>query len=68
MLVDIGVEVNAQPGRYSNTLQAAPFSDYKKVAQMLVDAGAEVTGQGGGYGILYKRHQGVVMRRWCRCL
>jgi len=41
MLVDAGADVNAQGGRYGNALQAALEGGHEKVAQVLMNAGAD---------------------------
>ena len=43
MLLDAGVDVNAQKGYYDNALRAASERAHEKVVQMLVDAGADTT-------------------------
>jgi hypothetical protein len=40
MLLDAGAEVNAQGGRYGNTLQAASGGGHEKVVQILLEKGA----------------------------
>lgn len=40
MMLDKGVDVNAQGGMYDNALQAASAGDHKKVMEMLLDKGA----------------------------
>ncbi|KAJ5665326.1 NACHT nucleoside triphosphatase [Penicillium maclennaniae] len=47
---DVSVIVDAQGGEYGNALQAASRSGNGKVAQMLLDRGADVNAQGGFYG------------------
>jgi ankyrin repeat protein len=42
MLLDQGADINAQGGEYGSALQAASFSNHKKVVQMLVDQGADI--------------------------
>ncbi|KAI9037068.1 NACHT nucleoside triphosphatase [Aspergillus affinis] len=50
MLLDAGVDVNAQGGKYGNALQAASDRGSKEVVQMLLDSGTDVNTQGGWYG------------------
>ncbi|KAJ9659240.1 hypothetical protein H2198_003244 [Neophaeococcomyces mojaviensis] len=50
ILVDAGVDVNAQGERYGSALQAASDNGHEKVVQILVDAGANVNTQGERYG------------------
>ena len=50
LLLDKGVEVNAQGGKYGNALQAASLRGHEKIIQLLLDKGAEVNAQGGMFG------------------
>ncbi|KAF9639102.1 putative ndt80 like dna-binding family protein [Lasiodiplodia theobromae] len=50
ILLDKGVNVNAQGGEYGNALQAASHLGYEKVVQILLEKGADVNAQGGEYG------------------
>ncbi len=50
LLLDKGVDVNAQGGQYGNALQAASSRGHEKVVQLLLDNGADVNAQGGVYG------------------
>jgi ankyrin repeat protein len=50
MLLDKGVDVNAQVGYYGNALQAASVYGHKEIATLLLDKGADVNAQGGEYG------------------
>ena len=50
MLLDKGVDVNAQGGRYGHALQAASVRGHDQVVRMLLDKGADVNAQGGEYG------------------
>ncbi|KAJ6602411.1 ankyrin repeat domain-containing protein [Mycena vulgaris] len=49
LLVDHGVNVNAQSGQ-CGALQAASYKGHKKIAQLLLECGANVNAQGGEYG------------------
>jgi ankyrin repeat protein len=40
LLLDKGVDVNAQGGHYGNALQAASFRGHKQVVKLLLEAGA----------------------------
>jgi hypothetical protein len=50
MLIDAGVNVNAQGGYYGNALQAALVKGHDKVVQILLNAGADVNAQNEKYG------------------
>ncbi|KAL8906797.1 MAG: hypothetical protein Q9171_006126 [Xanthocarpia ochracea] len=50
MLLEAGVDVNAQGGEYGNALQAASFGGHEKVVDILVRSGADVNARGGKYG------------------
>ena len=50
MLLEAGVDVNAQRGEHGNALQAALSNGHEKVAQMLLDKGANVNAHGGAFG------------------
>ena len=52
MLLDRGVDVNAQGGYYGNALQAALAGGYDELVQILLDKGADVKAPGGKYGII----------------
>lgn len=45
MLLESGVEVNAQDGRYGNVLQAVSCRGHETTVQMLLERGAEVNAQ-----------------------
>ncbi|KAF7574509.1 vegetative incompatibility protein HET-E-1 [Pyrenophora tritici-repentis] len=49
LLLDQGVDVNAQGGRYGNALQAASRKGRWQIVEMLLDKGADVNAQGGEY-------------------
>ena len=49
-MLDKGVNVNAQGGRFSNSLQAALVGGHEQIVKTLLDKGADVNAQGGGYG------------------
>ena len=50
MLIERGMDVNAQAGPHGYALQAASFSGEIKVVQLLIDHKADVNAQGGYYG------------------
>ena len=50
MVVSVINEFNADMAIVAIPLQAASSGGYDKVVQMLMDAGADVNAQGGGYG------------------
>ena len=50
MLIEQGVNVNAQGGYYGNALQAASLRGHEKVVTMLIEQRADVNAQGGYYG------------------
>ena len=50
LLLDRGLDVNAQQGRYANALQAASAKGHTQVVRLLLEAGASVNTQGGKYG------------------
>jgi ankyrin repeat protein len=50
LLLDNGVNINAQGGKYGNALQAASYGGHKAVVQMLLDNGADINAHGGVYG------------------
>ena len=50
ILMDRGMDVNAQGGAYGNALQAASYEGYETVVQMLIRQGADVNACGGRYG------------------
>jgi hypothetical protein len=50
LLLEKGVDVNAQGGYYGNALQAASVGGHKEIVQQLLDKGADVNAQGGLYG------------------
>ena len=50
MLLDKGVDVNAQGVDYGYALQAASVHGYDQVVRMLLDKGADVNAQGGEHG------------------
>jgi ankyrin repeat protein len=49
LLLDAGVDVNAQGGKFGNALQAASVNGYEQVVKLLLDAGADVNAQGGHF-------------------
>ncbi|ELR05748.1 hypothetical protein GMDG_07590 [Pseudogymnoascus destructans 20631-21] len=49
-LIEEGVDVNAQGGRYGNALQAASCKGHDKTVEVLLSKGADVNTQGGRYG------------------
>ena len=49
LLLETGVDVNAQGGRYGNALRAASFHG-GAVVRLLLKTGADVNEQGGKYG------------------
>ncbi len=50
MLIDVGVDVNAQGGYYGNALQAVSVESDNKMVQILIDAGADMNIQDRFYG------------------
>ena len=50
ILLDAGVDVNAQGDRYGYALQAASAYNHEAVVRMLLHAGANVNAQGGYFG------------------
>ncbi|KAL9134056.1 MAG: hypothetical protein Q9175_004768 [Cornicularia normoerica] len=50
MLIERSMDVNAQGGRYGNTLQAASYRGHIDIVRLLLDNGANVNAQGGRYG------------------
>ncbi|KAI0534164.1 hypothetical protein GGR58DRAFT_520604 [Xylaria digitata] len=65
ILLDHGVDVNAQDEEYGNVLAAASFKRYEKIVQMLLDKDANVNDQGGWFGnalqtALYGGHNNIV--------
>ncbi|KAL4888052.1 Pfs, NACHT and ankyrin domain protein [Aspergillus ambiguus] len=50
VLIDRGVDVNAQGGKYGSALQAASVDGDQEIVQLLLDKGANVNAQGGKYG------------------
>ena len=50
MLIDKGVDINAQGGTHGSVLLAASSRGYDEVVQMLLENGADVNAQGGLYG------------------
>ena len=49
-LLEMGVEINAQGGRYGNALQAALYGGHEAIAKLLIENGADGNAQGGYYG------------------
>ena len=49
-LLEKGVDVNAQGGRYGNGLQAASYEGHGAIVRLLLEKGADVNAQGGQYG------------------
>ncbi|KAI4208847.1 MAG: hypothetical protein LQ351_008152 [Letrouitia transgressa] len=49
LLLNKGVDVNAQGGKYGNALQAASRGGYYELVQLLLNKGADVNAQGGFY-------------------
>ena len=47
MLIESGVDVNAQGGVYGNALQAASHKGSEAIVKMLIESGADVNAQGG---------------------
>ena len=47
IILDKGVDVNAQGGYYGNALQAALAKGHDQIVQMLLAKGADVNAQGG---------------------
>ena len=47
MLLNMDAAINAQGGRYGNTLQAASYQCRKKVVELLLNKGADVSAQCG---------------------
>jgi hypothetical protein len=59
LLLDKGVDVNAQGGDYGNALQAASVGGHEAVVKLLLNKGADVNAQGGYYGnALYAASEG----------
>jgi ankyrin repeat protein len=50
LLLDKGVDVNAQSGWYGNALQAASSKGYEQVVKLLLDKGADVNALDEYYG------------------
>ena len=50
LLIENGVDVDAQGGFYESALQAAASKGDKSIVQLLLDHGAEVNTKGGMYG------------------
>jgi hypothetical protein len=50
LLLDKGVNVNAQGGHFGNALQAASARGHEQVVKTLLDKGADVNAQGRRYG------------------
>ena len=48
MLIDGGMDINAEGGRYGNALRVASHEGYKDVVQVLLDNGADVDAVGEG--------------------
>ncbi|KAJ6140213.1 hypothetical protein N7471_006699 [Penicillium samsonianum] len=45
MVLERGVDVNAQGGHYGNALQAARAGGHDKIAQMVLERGVDVNAQ-----------------------
>ena len=65
ILIEHGVDINAEGGRYGNALQAAAYKGHAKVVQLLVEHGVDINAGGGRYGnalqaAAYKGHDKVV--------
>lgn len=54
MLIERGVDVNAQRDEYGAALQAVSFRGHKEVMSMLVERGTDANAQGGLYGNLLR--------------
>ncbi|KAM0714686.1 hypothetical protein Q7P37_009703 [Cladosporium fusiforme] len=50
ILLDAGLDVNAEGGDYGTALQAASSGGHKEIVQLLLDKGADVNAEGGYYG------------------
>ena len=50
LLLENGVDANAQGGRHGNALQAASTGGHEPVVWLLLEKGADVNTQGGYYG------------------
>jgi ankyrin repeat protein/Cdc6-like AAA superfamily ATPase len=65
LLLNVGIDVNAQGGFYGNALQAASYRGHEYVVELLLDRGADVNAQGGTDGnalhaASYTGHEQVV--------
>ena len=49
LLVEKGVDMNAQGGYFGNALQAASYYGYEVIVKLLLEKGADVNAQGGHY-------------------
>ncbi len=49
-LMNTGIDVNAQGGRYGTALAAAAYNDNINIVKLLIEAGADVNAHGGVYG------------------
>lgn len=50
LLLENGVDINAQGGYFGNALQAAAQGGHLEIIQLLLEKGADVNAQGGEYG------------------
>ena len=65
LLLENGVDINAQDGNYGNALQEAVYNGQKRVIRFLLENGADINAQGGKYGnalqaAAYSGHEAVV--------
>jgi len=49
MLIDVGVDIDAEGGLYGKALCAALYGGHEKMVQMLVEAGADINAEGGDF-------------------
>jgi ankyrin repeat protein len=50
LLLSKDADINAQGGKYGNTLQAGSYTGCEKIVELLLSKGAGVNAQGGEYG------------------